>query len=84
MPEPALPQRGQPANISITNRREPNSPPTERRLQPAPTYLWRERCKHSHQTPFAHWQIHSHINETKMSDGDRHRASHQEKERKSW
>src|SRR6266436_4544244 len=31
----------QPANISITNRREPNSPRLIGRLKPAPTYLLR-------------------------------------------
>ena len=36
---PAQKNTGQPANISITNRREPNSPRLIGRLKPASTYL---------------------------------------------
>ena len=37
MPDRSSPKRGQPANISITNRRESNSPRLIGRLKPAPT-----------------------------------------------
>src|SRR5438093_4289311 len=44
MPDRSSPAQAgpeQPANISITNRREPNSPRLIGRLKPAPTYLLR-------------------------------------------
>src|SRR5436190_6438890 len=44
MPDRSSPAQAgpeQPANISITNRREPNSPRLISRLKPAPTYLLR-------------------------------------------